>query len=98
MSHAHLSLRGGSQARLPLFRRSRAQNYLAFACAIRSELEEWDRQLNKLGIPNGGIVDAPYGSGLSFRDPEEAVSGRRGTDSSTADNRSDRWVRVTGGT
>jgi hypothetical protein len=75
VSHAHLSLRGGTQARLPLFRRSRAQNYLAFACAIRSELEEWDRQLNKLGIPNGGIVDAPYGSGLSFRDPE-AVSGR----------------------
>jgi glyoxylase I family protein len=43
---------------------------LAFACASRSELEEWERHLNKLGITNGGIVDAPYGSGLSFRDPD----------------------------
>ena len=28
------------------------------------------RQLNDLGIKHGGIVDAPYGSGLSFRDPD----------------------------
>ena len=27
---------------------------------------EW----NALGIEHGGIVDAPYGSGLSFRDPD----------------------------
>jgi hypothetical protein len=27
-------------------------------------------RLNKLGVANGGIVDAPYGSGLSFRDPD----------------------------
>jgi hypothetical protein len=26
--------------------------------------------LNKLGIPNGGIVDAPYYLALSFRDPD----------------------------
>ena len=43
---------------------------MAFACANRSELVEWERQLNKMGIANGGIVDAPYGSGLSFRDPD----------------------------
>jgi hypothetical protein len=72
VSHAHLSLRAGPQARLPAFRRSRAQDYLAFACASRSELEEWERHLNKLGIPKGGIVEAPYGSGLSFRDLEAA--------------------------
>lgn len=27
-------------------------------------------KLNSLGVPDGGIVDAPYGSGLSFRDPD----------------------------
>jgi hypothetical protein len=27
-------------------------------------------RLNELGIPHGGIVDAGYGSGLSFRDPD----------------------------
>ena len=26
--------------------------------------------LNTLGVAHGGIVDAPYGSGLSFRDPD----------------------------
>jgi hypothetical protein len=30
----------------------------------------WEARLNDLGVANGGIVDAPYGSGLSFRDPD----------------------------
>ncbi len=45
-------------------------DHLAFACASRSELEEWQTQLDSLGIAHGGIVDAGYGSGLSFRDPD----------------------------
>ena len=45
-------------------------DHLAFACASRAELEQWEARLNELGIANGGIVDAPYGSGLSFRDPD----------------------------
>jgi glyoxylase I family protein len=45
-------------------------DHLAFACADRSELAEWETRLNDLGIVNGGIVDASYGSGLSFRDPD----------------------------
>ncbi len=45
-------------------------DHLAFACANRSELVAWEARLNDLGIANGGIVDAPYGSGLSFRDPD----------------------------
>ena len=36
----------------------------------RQELETWEARLNKLGVSNGGVVDAPYGSGLSFRDPD----------------------------
>lgn len=45
-------------------------DHLAFACKDREELAGWERRLGELGISNGGIVDAPYGSGLSFRDPD----------------------------
>jgi glyoxylase I family protein len=45
-------------------------DHLAFQCASRSELEQWESKLNDLGIAHGGIVDAGYGSGLSFRDPD----------------------------
>ena len=39
-------------------------------CPDRAALENWAEQLDELGIPHGPIVDAPYGSGLSFRDPD----------------------------
>ena len=45
-------------------------DHLAFACTSRTELEAWATRLAELGIPHGGVVDAPYGSGLSFRDPD----------------------------
>jgi len=45
-------------------------DHIAFHCASRQELEGWEKRLNDLGIKNGGVVDAPYGSGLSFRDPD----------------------------
>lgn len=45
-------------------------DHLSFSCASRSELEQWQRHLDQLGVAHGGIVDAPYGSGLSFRDPD----------------------------
>ena len=45
-------------------------DHVAFACATRSELETWQQHLESLGIEHGGIVDASYGSGLSFRDPD----------------------------
>ena len=45
-------------------------DHLAFGCATRNELEEWRHRLDELGIAHGGIVDASYGSGLSFRDPD----------------------------
>jgi glyoxylase I family protein len=45
-------------------------DHVAFACADRAALEQWETKLNELGIANGGVVDAPYGSGLSFRDPD----------------------------
>ena len=43
---------------------------VGFGCATRAELESWMARLNELGVQHGGIVDAPYGSGLSFRDPD----------------------------
>jgi catechol-2,3-dioxygenase len=45
-------------------------DHVGFGCADRAELETWAGRLNELGIENAGIVDAPYGSGLSFRDPD----------------------------
>jgi glyoxylase I family protein len=45
-------------------------DHLAFACSDRSELEQWAKRLDELGITHGGIVDAGYGSGVSFRDPD----------------------------
>ena len=43
-------------------------DHVAFACADRAELEVWQDRLDGLGIKHGGIVDAHYGSGLSFKD------------------------------
>ncbi|HUE60450.1 MAG TPA: VOC family protein [Acidimicrobiales bacterium] len=54
----------------PFDERRLGLDHVAFGCTSRSELEEWERHLNELHISNGGIVDAPYGSGLSFRDPD----------------------------
>lgn len=48
-------------------------DHVAFGCANRAELEHWESHLNSLGISHGGIVDAPYGSGLSFRDPDNVA-------------------------
>ena len=45
-------------------------DHVSFGCANRAELQEWVDRLNGLGIKHGGIVDAAYGSGLSFRDPD----------------------------
>lgn len=45
-------------------------DHVAFGCSDRAELESWADRLDALGIGHGGIVDAHYGSGLSFRDPD----------------------------
>ena len=45
-------------------------DHVAFGCTDRAELERWEERLDRLAIPHGGIIDAPYGSGLSFRDPD----------------------------
>jgi glyoxylase I family protein len=45
-------------------------DHIAFGCADRAELDKWRQRLDDLGLEHGGIVDAHYGSGLSFRDPD----------------------------
>ena len=45
-------------------------DHVAFACADRAELEQWAAKLDDLDIEHGGIKDAHYGSGVSFRDPD----------------------------
>ena len=45
-------------------------DHVSFGCADRAELERWARRLDELGIEHGGIKDASYGSGVSFRDPD----------------------------
>ena len=45
-------------------------DHLAFGLPNRGELEKWAGRLDELGVKHGGIVDAHYGSGVSFRDPD----------------------------
>jgi hypothetical protein len=45
-------------------------DHVAFGCADRGELEKGQRHLDELGVAHGDIVDASYGSGLSFTDPD----------------------------
>jgi len=45
-------------------------DHVAFGVANRGDLEKWASRLDELGIEHGDIKDAPYGSGVSFRDPD----------------------------
>jgi catechol 2,3-dioxygenase-like lactoylglutathione lyase family enzyme len=54
----------------PFEERRPGLDHIAFGCASRRELAEWAARLDELGIARGEIVDAGYGSGLSFRDPD----------------------------
>ena len=45
-------------------------DHVSFGVESRAELEKWERCLDEKGIEHGGIKDAAYGSGLSFRDPD----------------------------
>ena len=45
-------------------------DHVSFGVENRAALEKWVSRLGELRIPHGGIVDASYGSGLSFRDPD----------------------------
>lgn len=44
-------------------------DHIAFAIG-RDELDGWVAKLDGLGVAHSGIKDAHYGSGISFRDPD----------------------------
>ncbi len=54
----------------PFDERSPGLDHVSFGCEDRAGLEKWSSRLDELGITHGEIVDAAYGSGLSFRDPD----------------------------
>ena len=45
-------------------------DHVGFGCSSRAELEAWVQKLDDLGVEHGGIKDAHYGCGISFRDPD----------------------------
>lgn len=45
-------------------------DHVAFGCADRDELVTWAGRLDELGVEHGGVYDAHYGSGVSFKDPD----------------------------
>jgi glyoxylase I family protein len=63
--HKHVNPSGGS-----FDERGPGLDHVSFGCSDRAELEQWASRLDELGIVHGEIVDAHYGSGLSFRDPD----------------------------
>jgi catechol-2,3-dioxygenase len=54
----------------PFNERRPGLDHIAFGVASRDELVDWAARLDELGVAHGDIVDASYGSGLSFRDPD----------------------------
>jgi glyoxylase I family protein len=55
---------------LPFSPRRLGMDHVAFAAANRDELVAWERRLTEMVVPHGEIVDAHYGSALSFKDPD----------------------------
>lgn len=45
-------------------------DHLGFACDSHAELLRWAEHLDELGLFHSGVRDAPYGSALSFKDPD----------------------------
>ncbi len=59
----------GTRADGPFDERRTGLDHIAFACT-QDELKIWHDRLGELGIANRGIKNAHYGSGISFRDPD----------------------------
>jgi catechol 2,3-dioxygenase-like lactoylglutathione lyase family enzyme len=45
-------------------------DHISFGLPGTAELEKWAQRLDQLGIQHTGIKKAHYGSGVSFRDPD----------------------------
>ena len=62
----------GARPDEPFDERRIGLDHVAFACTA-AELPAWSKRLDELGITHGGIKTAGYGSGLSFRDPDNVA-------------------------
>ena len=67
--HTHLGAESGDAAD----ERRTGLDHIAFALSGSAELEQWRDRLEALGIAHGGIKKAHYGSGVSFRDPDNVA-------------------------
>jgi glyoxylase I family protein len=54
----------------PFDERNLGLDHIAFGVADRAELASWADRLDEMGVAHSDIVDAHYGSGLAFRDPD----------------------------
>lgn len=45
-------------------------DHIGFGCADGETLEQWRDHLDAVGIANSGLVQADYGTALSFTDPD----------------------------
>ena len=45
-------------------------DHLGFAVPTVQDLQDWANHLTGLGIEHPGLVEAPYGTALSFKDPD----------------------------
>ena len=45
-------------------------DHVAFRCADRAAVEEWGKHLDEIGVEHSGLKDVPYGTVLTFRDPD----------------------------
>jgi glyoxylase I family protein len=54
----------------PFSARRRGLDHVAFGCADRDELVAWAGRLADMGVEHGEVLDAHYGSALSFKDPD----------------------------
>jgi len=46
-------------------------DHLGFRVDTHAELTTWEQHLTHNGIEHSGIVEAPYGFALSFKDPDQ---------------------------
>ena len=64
--HTHHGKESGDRAD----ERRTGLDHISFGVGSHAELAQWAKKLDELGIENGGVKKAHYGSGVSFRDPD----------------------------
>ena len=64
--HTHM----GSESGGPADEHRTGLDHVGFALPGTPALEQWRDRLDELGIAHGGIKKAHYGTGISFRDPD----------------------------